>query len=797
MELLEVKTQQSVLDLLSFAKEKKLEFNVQRMVENMAVQLEKVMDTQKVLDEKKTTEIPKDFTLPKYRVKAMPKLEAKKITVKILSVEELQKKMASKDFTFAEPILVKNATSLFASGEWDKVKRHWTASRLMGDEYLERELKLEYWPQDKAKNRMAMVNNMIQMEEPEMIPFSRYVINCFHGSPAKPKLPGQNTEHCEQTVDATTMVSNRSELDQLGIFGEIQNALPHMAKFRRALLEASGDELKAILGKKAEKWMRNHDRESYRFFVFGPSGSGDKLHAENGLFSQLQRSGGSLQELRRDREEVIPLEGQVELTRERRPGKAPNPGTRRSGYTPDGFALDVWIFHFRDLNFRTHNYEVEEFNEDFREYFVMAKVKNELSGVRRGFSEVRIRKELREMTEPAEILLEIARKALRRPGQEALRNLTLIAPSGLHVRGSCSLARLGLQDGDVLVAVTCRVPEVCHADKTFAAVALDGSVLIWGEGSSTDRSYSEVSDKIRRGVQHIFATERAFAALKMDGSVVTWGAAEWGGNSEAVQDRLQSGIQHVYATSSAFAAVSLAGSVVTWGDASHGGNCSQVKEQLQSEVHNLCSTASAFAAVKFDGSVVTWGDAVDGGNCQKVREELQRGVRHISSTKSTFAAVTSDGAVVTWGNARNGGNSSLVQDFLHGGMKQICSTMAAFAALRQDGSVVTWGSAVWGGDSSAAADYLQGDVLHIFASERAFAALKLDGSVVTWGAPEWGGDSEAVQDQLRSGIHHIYSTSSAFAAVSNTGSVVTWGDASHGGNCSQVALKQSVLFYIS
>ena len=35
-----------------------------------------------------------------------------------------------------------------------------------------------------------------------MIPFSRYVINCFHGTPAKPKLPGQNTEHCEQTVDA-------------------------------------------------------------------------------------------------------------------------------------------------------------------------------------------------------------------------------------------------------------------------------------------------------------------------------------------------------------------------------------------------------------------------------------------------------------------------------------------------------------------------------------------------------------------------------------------------------------------
>lgn len=47
-----------------------------------------------------------------------------------------------------------------------------------------------------------LVGNQLHMEEPEMIPFSRYVINCFHGTPAKPKLPGQNTEHCEQTVNA-------------------------------------------------------------------------------------------------------------------------------------------------------------------------------------------------------------------------------------------------------------------------------------------------------------------------------------------------------------------------------------------------------------------------------------------------------------------------------------------------------------------------------------------------------------------------------------------------------------------
>ena len=50
---------------------------------------------------------------------------------------------------------------------------------------------------------VRLVGNQLHMEEPEMIPFSRYVINCFHGTPAKPKLPGQNTEHCEQTVDAS------------------------------------------------------------------------------------------------------------------------------------------------------------------------------------------------------------------------------------------------------------------------------------------------------------------------------------------------------------------------------------------------------------------------------------------------------------------------------------------------------------------------------------------------------------------------------------------------------------------
>lgn len=248
----------------------------------MVHQLQKVMDAAKVVEEKKSTEVPKDFTPPKYRVKAMPKLNAKKITVKKMTAVDLAKRLEEgKDINFKEPMLITNATSLFAPGAWDEVRRHWTAMRMMEDPYLEKEFRIEYWPQDKARARM--VGNQLHMEEPEMIPFSRYVVNCFHGTPAKPKLPGQNTEHCEQTVDAQSMVHNTTELEQLRIFKKIENALPHMAEFRRNLLEAAGDELKAVIGKGADRWKRNKGRLSYQYFTFGPSGSGANLRPENGL----------------------------------------------------------------------------------------------------------------------------------------------------------------------------------------------------------------------------------------------------------------------------------------------------------------------------------------------------------------------------------------------------------------------------------------------------------------------------------------------------------------------------------
>jgi hypothetical protein len=278
-----MKTYEQVSSLLETAKEKKLEPHVQRFLENMIQQLQKVLDTAKIIEEQKGKEVPKDFTPTKYRVKPMPKLQTKKVTTKKISAKDLQKRLKEgKSMHFDEPMLVTNATALFEGEAWNNLRRHWSAGRISADEQLEKNLRLEYWPPDKARARM--VGNMFQMEEPEMVAFSRYLVICHYGTPAKPKLPGQNTDHCEQTVEAQRMVHNSSELEELKIFPELKNALPLQAEFRQLLYQAGEEEIILMLGKKgAQRWKRESGGMSFRHFTFGPSGSGDKLHAENGL----------------------------------------------------------------------------------------------------------------------------------------------------------------------------------------------------------------------------------------------------------------------------------------------------------------------------------------------------------------------------------------------------------------------------------------------------------------------------------------------------------------------------------
>ena len=86
-----------------------------------------------------------------------------------------------------------------------------------------------------------------------------------------------------------------------------------------------------------------------------------------------------------------------------------------------------------------------------------------------------------------------------------------------------------------------------------------------------------------RNVHHIKAAERAFAAILADGSVVTWGHAPSGGDSSSVQERLKN-VEQISGCYNAFAAILGDGSVVTWGDPIHGGLKSilQLKSELRS-----------------------------------------------------------------------------------------------------------------------------------------------------------------------------------------------------------------------
>lgn len=62
------------------------------------------------------------------------------------------------------------------------------------------------------------------------------------------------------------------------------------------------------------------------------------------------------------------------------------------------------------------------------------------------------------------------------------------------------------------------------ADRAFAAILTDGSVVTWGIRPSNDESHLS-------GVRHLQASQEAFAAVLKDGSFVTWGNAAYGAST--------------------------------------------------------------------------------------------------------------------------------------------------------------------------------------------------------------------------------------------------------------------------
>ena len=145
-----------------------------------------------------------------------------------------------------------------------------------------------------------------------------------------------------------------------------------------------------------------------------------------------------------------------------------------------------------------------------------------------------------------------------------------------------------------------------------------------------------------RNVQQIQAADKAFAAILEDGSVVTWGDSHYGGDSSAVQHQLRN-VQQIQAADKAFAAILEDGSVVTWGDSHYGGDSSAVQHQLRN-VQQIQAADKAFAAILEDGSVVTWGDSHYGGDSSAVQHQL-RNVQQIQAADKAFAAILEDGSL--------------------------------------------------------------------------------------------------------------------------------------------------------
>ena len=133
---------------------------------------------------------------------------------------------------------------------------------------------------------------------------------------------------------------------------------------------------------------------------------------------------------------------------------------------------------------------------------------------------------------------------------------------------------------------------------------------VGGSGSGSAPRY--------RTVAKVVAADRAFAALLSDGSVLAWGRAEGGGDAATVAALLRSGVADVTPAGKAFAARTVGGTVVAWGSPHHGGDAATVAAQLVG-VTEVASTGAAFAAYSAAGGVVVaWGDALSGGDAGTV-----------------------------------------------------------------------------------------------------------------------------------------------------------------------------------
>ena len=233
------------------------------------------------------------------------------------------------------------------------------------------------------------------------------------------------------------------------------------------------------------------------------------------------------------------------------------------------------------------------------------------------------------------------------------------------------LARDGGDSSGISDQLSSGVNKIYSTNYSFVALKNDGSVVTWGFdkkagqidylwGPWTSNGENGNSNVLESGVSKVCTiSDGYFAAIKIDGSVVVWG---WGPPGvwlqeedpdvirfDEIRNQLYSGVVNIFSTGRAAAALKSDGSVVTWGEKISGGDSNSVISQISSDVISISANAYAFAALKSDGSVVTWGGDARGGDSSLVSDHLSSGVQKIYGSRDTFAALKNDGSVISWG----------------------------------------------------------------------------------------------------------------------------------------------------
>ena len=347
--------------------------------------------------------------------------------------------------------------------------------------------------------------------------------------------------------------------------------------------------------------------------------------------------------------------------------------------------------------------------------------------------------------------------------------------------------------------------------------------------NSSSGEFIDNSDSLREGVTKIFTLDYAFAALKLDGSVVLWtyrpnstGNRDLNFNPNSLKGKkIQDDVVDVIKGNFngtpyiRFYALKSNGTVVTGSD--YNRQTLRVADEYNGLLHNyedsflkrgplsLVDDAVKIIPDYYNGGLINghyyneYPPIVirEGGILQTMgaRYHLPPGNYHdVAINDWGFTAINNDGDVYAWERGRVepvladiGTVPANIVSSQYSNIRKVSVSKSAFAGLTKSGSVITWGSNSHGGDSTSVNHQLNEGVVDIVASADSFAAIKKDGSVVTWGGGS--SDTSQVASSLVDGVISISSNSNAFAALKSDGSVVAWGSPIAGGNTSNVVTK--------